>query len=68
MLLDLVVVAGGVERSRAMFESFSGTWLPFALVFLATWGTGSLMSTMPRTKERGAKETAASSRNQRRRR
>lgn len=52
MLLDLVVVAGGVQRTLAMFESITGTWLPFALVFLAAWGTGSLMSTMPWTEER----------------
>lgn len=46
-LLDLVVVAGLVLRSLAMFGSLAGTWLPFALVFLATWGTGEIMSTLP---------------------
>lgn len=49
MVLDLVIVAGLVMRSLAMFESILGTWLPFALIFLATWATGALMSTMPRT-------------------
>jgi menaquinone-dependent protoporphyrinogen oxidase len=46
-LLDLVIVAGVVERSLEMFKSIAGTWLPFALIFLATWITGLVMSTMP---------------------
>jgi menaquinone-dependent protoporphyrinogen oxidase len=47
MLLDLVVVAGIAQRSLAMFGSVAGTWLPFALIFLATWATGSVLATMP---------------------
>lgn len=47
MLLDLVLVAGAVLRSLEMFASVAGTWLPFALIFLATWATGSLLETMP---------------------
>jgi len=39
-LLDLVVVAGGVQHSLAMFTSVVGTWLPFALIFGVTWATG----------------------------
>jgi len=46
-LLDLVVVAGVAQRSLEMFTSIAGTWLPFTLIFGATWGTGALMSTMP---------------------
>lgn len=45
--LDLVIVALWIQRSLAMFASFAGTWLPLALIFLATWVTGELMSTMP---------------------
>lgn len=45
--LDLVVVAGLIQHSLSMFASFTGTWLPLALIFLATWLTGLLMSTMP---------------------
>lgn len=45
--LDLLVVAGAVQRSLEMFTSIAGTWLPFALIFLTTWATGTLMSTMP---------------------
>jgi hypothetical protein len=46
-VLDAVIVAGFVLRSFSMFTSFAGTWLPFILIFLATWFTGSIMSMMP---------------------
>jgi hypothetical protein len=36
-----------VLRDFAMFSSFAGTWLPFGLIFLATWVTGLAMSMMP---------------------
>ena len=38
--LDLVVVAAFILRSFAMFGSLLGTWLPFVLIFAATWATG----------------------------
>ncbi len=38
--LDLVVVAFFILRSFAMFGSLLGTWLPFVLIFAATWATG----------------------------
>ena len=37
--LDLVLVAPVFERSFAMFASPLGTWIPFALIFLATYVT-----------------------------
>ncbi len=40
--LDVVVVALAIQGSFAMFRSVAGTWLPFALIFLATWLTGRL--------------------------
>jgi hypothetical protein len=40
--LDALVIAPLIEKSFGMFHSFLGTWLPFALIFLATWLTGSL--------------------------
>jgi hypothetical protein len=40
--LDLVVVAPLFERSYAMFRSFIGTWLPFALIFAASLAAGIL--------------------------
>jgi menaquinone-dependent protoporphyrinogen oxidase len=46
-VLDLIVVAGLIQHSLAMFTSVIGTWLPFALIFLATLATGELMATLP---------------------
>jgi len=45
--LDLVIVAGLIEGSLGMFASIGGTWLPFALMFAATYITGTIMSMMP---------------------
>lgn len=42
--VDLVVVAGLVNRSLDMFRSALGTWLPLALIFGATWGTGAAVN------------------------
>ena len=46
-ILDAVIVAGLVQRSFAMFASVAGTWLPFALILLATWATGSILAMVP---------------------
>jgi menaquinone-dependent protoporphyrinogen oxidase len=43
----LDTVAGLVLRDFAIFSSFAGTWLPFGLVYLATWVTGLTISMMP---------------------
>jgi len=45
--LDLVVIAGLVQRSAAMLGSFAGVWLPLLLIVLVTWTTGALISTLP---------------------
>jgi hypothetical protein len=42
--LDALVVAPLFERSYDMFRSLIGTWVPFALIFLAGWAAGLLMS------------------------
>jgi hypothetical protein len=42
VLLDAAIVAQFIERSYAMFFSILGTWLPFVLIFLATWASGQL--------------------------
>ena len=42
--LDALVVAPLFERSYDMFRSLIGTWIPFALIFLASWAAGLLMS------------------------
>ncbi len=39
--LDLFLVAPVFEKSFAMFASVLGTWIPFALIFAATYVTGS---------------------------
>jgi len=54
-LLDLVVVAELAQRSLAMFASLAGTWLPLALIFVTTWLTGEVMSTLPWPKAPGRK-------------
>ena len=40
IVLDLAVVATFIEKSYAMFASVLGTWLPFALIFGATYLVG----------------------------
>ncbi len=42
-MMDFIVVALAINRSLAMFSSFVGTWLPFALIFMAVWSTGSIV-------------------------
>ena len=43
IFLDVFVVALLIEGSFAMFGSVLGTWLPFLLIFLATYLTGRWM-------------------------
>jgi hypothetical protein len=38
--LDAFLVAPFVEKSFLMFRSLVGTWIPFALIFAATYVTG----------------------------
>jgi hypothetical protein len=38
--LDALVVAPFLERSYAMFRSVLGTWVPFALIFTASYIAG----------------------------
>ena len=45
--LHAAVVAQYMLRSFDMFGSITGTWLPFALIFLATWATGAIMAMLP---------------------
>ncbi|HXV64110.1 MAG TPA: flavodoxin domain-containing protein [Vicinamibacteria bacterium] len=46
-VLDLVIVAGAIEKSFSMFTSVAGVWLPLALIFSSSWATGEIMSMMP---------------------
>lgn len=43
VLLDVFLVALLIERSFAMFRSIIGTWIPFALIFAATYLTGCVL-------------------------
>jgi hypothetical protein len=40
ILMDFFVVAFAIMRSFEMFASVLGTWIPFVLIFLATYATG----------------------------
>jgi hypothetical protein len=44
VVLDLFLVAPAFEKSYAMFSSVLGTWIPFALIFAATYLTGRFTS------------------------
>jgi hypothetical protein len=44
VFLDLFFVAPVFEKSYAMFSSLLGTWIPFALIFAATYLTGQFAS------------------------
>lgn len=44
IFLDLTVVATLIEKSYEMFASLIGTWIPFGLMFLATYLVGSLLA------------------------
>ena len=57
-LLDLVLVAGFVHHGLVMFRSILGSWLPFLLIFVATWTTGEVMSMQPWPRAPGSKERA----------
>lgn len=42
MFIDFFLVALIINKSLEMFQNPLGTWIPFALIFLATWLTGKL--------------------------
>ncbi len=44
ILMDFFVVSLLIEKSFEMFLSPMGTWVPFLLIFLATYGTGKILS------------------------
>jgi hypothetical protein len=44
--MDVFVIAMLVEKSFAMFASVLGTWIPFTLIFLSTYVTGSYLEVM----------------------
>jgi len=44
IFMDFFIVAFLIEKSFDMFTSPLGTWIPFALIFLATYFTGLIVS------------------------
>ncbi|MFI5400649.1 MAG: hypothetical protein ACHQZQ_06330, partial [SAR324 cluster bacterium] len=40
MAMDVLVVALAILGNLDMFRSMAGTWIPFGLIFLASWGAG----------------------------
>ncbi len=43
MVVDFFIVALLINRNLEMFTSPLGTWIPFVLIFLSTYTTGSLV-------------------------
>lgn len=43
-LMDFLVVAFAIMRSFQMFTSVLGTWIPFVLIFLSTYATGTYVT------------------------
>jgi len=54
-LLDLVVVAGVVEQSPAIFGSAVRTWIPYALIVVVTWAVGEWRWMVPASRETRAR-------------
>ena len=55
IIMDATVVALVFEKSYAMFGSILGTWLPFLLIFVATYLTGILVRERTRPIQRAAR-------------
>lgn len=43
IFMDVFVVAIFIEKNFDMFKNLLGTWIPFALIFLATYFTGFIL-------------------------
>lgn len=48
IFLDFFLVALLINRSLDMFRSALGTWIPFGLIFLSTYLTGSILAVRAR--------------------
>jgi hypothetical protein len=51
IFMDTVVVALLIQKSFAMFGSVLGTWLPFALIFIATVLVGTSRNHLTRSRQ-----------------
>jgi hypothetical protein len=43
IFMDVFIVAMFIEKNLDMFKSLMGTWIPFGLIFLATYFTGFIL-------------------------
>jgi len=43
VFMDFFLVALVINKSMEMFQSLLGTWIPFGLIFLSTYITGSIV-------------------------
>ena len=43
IVMDFFLVALVINKSMEMFQSLLGTWIPFGLIFLSTYITGSIV-------------------------
>ncbi len=58
VFMDVFLIALFVEKSFAMFSSILGTWIPFSLIFLSTFVTGSYLERTGMTAVRQASGTS----------
>jgi hypothetical protein len=56
VFLDFFLVAPVWEKNYAMFSSVLGTWIPFALIFAATYLTGRYSSSQSPLKVKGKED------------
>ena len=54
IFMDFFLIALVVNQSLEMFTSLLGTWIPFTLIFLTTYMTGSFVTRQQGTKTRPA--------------
>jgi hypothetical protein len=52
MFVDFFVVALLIQRNLDMFTSPLGTWIPFGLIFISTYGTGLILTRQGKWKRR----------------
>jgi hypothetical protein len=57
IFVDIFIVALAIEKSFQMFANLLGTWIPFALIFVATYLSGLyIRKRSPETQIRGEEE------------
>ena len=54
MFVDFFVVALLIQKNLDMFTSPLGTWIPFGLIFISTYGTGLILTRQVKWRRRFA--------------